>query len=111
MSQFYSNPTRETDEFALPDAEVFQLTDEEAAAVYAHGDDDMVMRLLKRFPLASMNSREHAKLIDAIIEETGPQGGWYYQYCFPGCMPESEPMGPYATRDEAIAACRDECAE
>ena len=29
--------------------------------------------------------------------------GWYYWACFPGCMPDSAPFGPYATEEEAIA--------
>jgi hypothetical protein len=34
--------------------------------------------------------------------------GFYYWYCFPGCMPDSEPCGPYETEDEALAAARAE---
>jgi hypothetical protein len=32
---------------------------------------------------------------------TGP--GWYWWACFPGCMPDGEPSGPFATEAEAIA--------
>jgi hypothetical protein len=28
--------------------------------------------------------------------------GYYYWYCFPGCMPDSQPIGPFATEAEAI---------
>lgn len=28
--------------------------------------------------------------------------GWYYWYCLPGCLPDSEPMGPFETEQEAI---------
>jgi len=34
--------------------------------------------------------------------------GWYYWYCLPGCMPDTEPMGPYTTEDEALDASREE---
>ena len=34
--------------------------------------------------------------------------GWYFWYCFPGCMPEGDPMGPYATEEEAETAMREE---
>jgi hypothetical protein len=37
--------------------------------------------------------------------------GWYWWTCLPGCMPDSEPDGPYTTEDEAIAASRDDDAE
>lgn len=32
--------------------------------------------------------------------------GWYWWGCFPGCMPDSEPFGPFATQREAIANCK-----
>ena len=28
--------------------------------------------------------------------------GWYWHACFPGCLPDSEPSGPFATEKEAI---------
>lgn len=34
--------------------------------------------------------------------------GWYYDYCFPGCLPESEPFGPYDTEEAALAAIIDD---
>jgi hypothetical protein len=34
--------------------------------------------------------------------------GWYFWYCFPGCLPDSEPFGPYDTEAEAIAAAQEE---
>lgn len=34
--------------------------------------------------------------------------GWYYWFCFPGCLPDSEPMGPFATQDEAVKAAQEE---
>lgn len=29
--------------------------------------------------------------------------GFYWQACFPGCLPDCPPMGPYETEDEALA--------
>lgn len=34
--------------------------------------------------------------------------GWYYWYCFPGCMPEGDPNGPFKSEQVAIDAARDE---
>jgi hypothetical protein len=31
------------------------------------------------------------------------EAGWYWWACFPGCLPDGEPCGPFATKDEAIA--------
>jgi hypothetical protein len=28
--------------------------------------------------------------------------GWYWWACFPGCMPDGEPSGPYQSEAEAI---------
>ena len=29
--------------------------------------------------------------------------GWYWQACFPGCLPDGEPMGPFLSEADAIA--------
>lgn len=29
--------------------------------------------------------------------------GWHWWACFPGCLPDGEPMGPFDTEEEAIA--------
>ena len=28
--------------------------------------------------------------------------GWYWQACFPGCLPDGEPEGPFPTEDAAL---------
>ena len=28
--------------------------------------------------------------------------GWYWWYCFPGCLPDGEPNGPFETEEAAI---------
>lgn len=35
------------------------------------------------------------------------EAGWYWWACFPGCMPDSEPDGPYTTEQEAINAAQE----
>ena len=32
--------------------------------------------------------------------------GWYWWACFPGCLPDSDPCGPFATEAEALADAR-----
>ena len=88
--QAYSQPDREDEPTALPDLEIFQLT----AAEVAEMDEDLIHEYLKRheFRLASMNGRTREAMFDAMIEEEGITGGWFYWYCFPGCLPDSEPM-------------------
>lgn len=33
--------------------------------------------------------------------------GWYWWSCFPGCLPDGDPMGPFATESEALADARE----
>jgi len=32
--------------------------------------------------------------------------GWYYWFCFPGCLPDSDVCGPFDTCDEALDDAR-----
>lgn len=32
--------------------------------------------------------------------------GWYWQACFPGCLPDGDPMGPYPTESECMQAAQ-----
>ncbi len=99
--QAYSNPKRADSPYSLPDVEVFQLTAIEAAAQ----DEDYVYEYSKRpeFRLCHMNSRVQEAMLEAIVEECGVTGGWYWWTCLPGCLPDSSAMGPFATQREALA--------
>jgi hypothetical protein len=35
------------------------------------------------------------------------KAGWYYWNCFPGCLPDGDPVGPFDTEDEAIDAAQE----
>ena len=78
MAQFYYDPKREAETYSLPDAEVFYRTKRDNKA-------------------------------DGWVDEDGDvlPAGWYYWTCLPGCLPDSDAMGPYATEAEAIEAARD----
>lgn len=82
MSRTYSDPSRENDPYALPDVEVF----------YHEQGDGM----------------EPVELDDDDAAESDMPTGWYYWFCFPGCLPDSDPMGPYDSEQEALEAARDE---
>ena len=30
------------------------------------------------------------------------QPGWYWRACFPGCLPDGDPSGPFDSEEEAI---------
>jgi hypothetical protein len=32
------------------------------------------------------------------------QPGWYWWACFPGCMPDGDPEGPFQSEDAAVEA-------
>lgn len=31
-----------------------------------------------------------------------PAPGWYWWPCFPGCLPDGDPVGPFETEREAV---------
>jgi hypothetical protein len=72
--QAYSDVTRVDDAHALPDIE------------YWHHNAGNPMG---EFSLAK--------------EEGIMPSGWYWWSCFPGCMPDGDAMGPFATEAECIA--------
>lgn len=91
MAQHYSNPKRESEPGALPDIETFyvgMLADRgmcPGCIAYLIGDSGSEGSL-------SNHDEYHV--------------GWYWQSCFPGCIPDGEPSGPFDTEAEALAdAC------
>ena len=99
--QAYSNPKRASDPHSLPDVEVFQLTATEAAAQ----DEDLVYEYSKRheFRLCHMNGKVQEAMLDAMVEEQGIKGGWFWWTCLPGCLPDSCATGPFETKEAALA--------
>ena len=48
----------------------------------------------------------HLSTCAAKDEQPEESKGIFFWYCFPGCLPESDPFGPYETIEEARkAAC------
>jgi hypothetical protein len=102
---FYSDTTKENDLHTIPDFEVFELNAHEVAEM----DEDLIRQYSRKheYRLATMNNRTREAMLDAIVENEGITGGYFFQFCFPGCLPESSPFGPYPTRQAAIEAARD----
>lgn len=49
---------------------------------------------------------------ELLDEDSEPYArGWYYWHQQPGCLPDSEPFGPFETAAEAAAAAKEECEE
>ena len=86
MTQTYFDPKRESDPHALPDCEIFHSTGEHSRECGKDGRD--------------ICSEE------CYSEECYP-AGWYWRACFPGCLPDGDPMGPFSTEAEALADARE----
>jgi hypothetical protein len=109
MTQHYSRPEREADPHALPDIEVWQ---DRLTIIRSRCGEFTVGR-------GSENARGFCPScgratcvddLDTDPEVTGilhtARTGWFYWFCFPGCLPEGEPVGPFATEAEALACAR-----
>ena len=105
MPYIYSDESREAEPHAIPNIEVFQLTAAEAAELMEEEIWEFSHR--HEFRLAAMNGRIRERMIDAMVEELGITGGWFWQACFPGCLPDGPPFGPFQSFDDAVADARE----
>jgi hypothetical protein len=85
----YSNPKLEDAKWAQPDVEVFH---------HEH-----------KLPAHEFNT-DCPMGTQPDIDEC-PGTGWYYWYCLVGCLPDSDPYGPYESQEEAIKECRQDTYE
>ena len=84
--QAYSNPKRESDPYSLPDVEVFH---------HEHAKRER----------CALNAGHKAELYgECIVNDEGDcmGSGWYWWTCLPECLPDSEPNGPFDTRELAL---------
>ncbi len=85
MTQFYLDLSRESDPYALPDAEAFYI-------------DQKGYLNKKPFVLP----HEPGETAYGLAES-----GWYWQCYSPGCLPDSDPSGPFESEQAAIADAQD----
>jgi hypothetical protein len=47
---------------------------------------------------------------DDLEDENGEilPAGWYWWSCFPGCLPDGDPVGPFDSEEDALADAQDE---
>ena len=98
--RFYSDPSKEPDPYSLPDAEVFQRT----AVDFIDADPDSIEGEMLREACAY----GPAGIALDRYTEAARLGGFYYWHVFPGCLPDSDPYGPFETEQEAIDDCREQ---
>lgn len=96
MSQFYIDPRRGNDAYALPNGEAFYVRKGE----------------WYRDPNGERCDQPTEDGAPIDVEGFEPcAAGWYWWPCFPGCLPDGEPMGPFETEAEAIANAREDLGE
>lgn len=96
MTMIYSNPARgANDEHALPNVETF------SARIITGTCSDC-----GEFTIPwSEDSDTYCPQCSAVADEDTVHVGvmaWWWWICFPGCLPDGEPNGPFATELEAI---------
>ncbi len=94
MTMAYSDPTRESDPDSLPDVEIFHYSK---------------MEFMCTDPRSAQGSRVSAKMADGLAREAAAAelSGWYWWACFPGCLPDGDPSGPFPTEALALADAQD----
>ena len=102
MSQHYSNPTRESDPHALPDVEVFETRIVHIECPHC-GDFERPDGEYWEDITCPSCTRPVESVGYVSMPDSSQKWGWFWHSCFPGCLPDSEPMGPFETRAEAIA--------
>lgn len=120
MGQFYSDRNREKDRFSIPDAEVFWVDagqwgyDQFGERCDMPGDDDLADQdgNCPECGHPANNTSGHGTCDGPAHDPPVPcRAGWYYWHCFPGCLPDSEPIGPFDTEGEAMADARKNAGE
>jgi hypothetical protein len=53
----------------------------------------------------------HCKAVRKDIRILLSKWGWFYWYCMPGCLPDSEPIGVFTTEAEALEHARQDAEE
>lgn len=104
--QAYSNPKRESDPHSLPDVEVFY---QDGNNIFDSGFTGQCEACGEDKPLADGFGSEQSLCIGCAREQFGK--GWYWWTCLPGCMPDSDPNGPFDSAKEALADAQSEAAD
>jgi hypothetical protein len=91
MTQAYSNPKRESSPYSLPDVEVFWVN----AGEWGYDPNG------ERCDCSTEDDPGHPEVEPC-------EAGYYWWHCLPGCLPDSDPHGPFETEELALANMREE---
>lgn len=90
------------------DIEVFKVEAGEFVHAYTNSDgswqqDSMTEAL---GPYSEEDFADGDEWLSEVNEAARAREGWYHWVCLPGCLPESEAIGPFTSRDDAwVDAC------
>lgn len=110
MSYEYAPKRLARDTWTLPNVEVFSAPIYVVSCDHCRRDDD------ENHTDACVECHREATLLplepeecDAKVraEKTERVGFWYWA-CFPGCLPDSDAIGPFASYDAALADAREQ---
>ena len=59
------------------------------------------------FICSEEDSWMHERMSDDYSCDADSLAGYYYWYCMPDCLPDSDPSGPYSNEGDALAAARE----
>lgn len=94
MSQHYSDPKRASDPHALPNVETFRMAYADCPYCTTTNCEDGLGDY-------HCDSCQRGRKGYTAKDSTMTGIGWFYWYCFPGCLPDSDPFGPFDTEEDA----------
>jgi hypothetical protein len=101
VKRLYVNPTKERAPRSYPAKSVLQarLSENAVECFYVSADEARRQRY---------DNARRAKEYGHDIPNAGtPSAGWYFRTCVPGCLPDSDPFGPYASPLAVLRAAYD----
>jgi hypothetical protein len=103
VSQHYTDPNRAKDSYSLPDLEIWP--DYIATVDCAHcGAFELPLSGATATDKVYCPSCER----EAVHSGTSETEKYWYWFCLPGCMPDSDAYGPYDSEDEALNAAQEQ---
>ena len=99
--QAYSDPKRESDPHALPDVEVWE------DRIY-----ELLCERCGKFDITEGEATATSAVYCPSCEREATakptmRFAWWWWSCFPGCLPDSKPFGPFETEADALADARE----
>ena len=92
MTQFYLDESKANDKWSLPDVWVTWLD-------WQPGDKG-------NCSMCGNHAELHETWEESECEECF-ESAYYYAFCMPGCLPDSDFYGPFKTEQDAMKDCRD----